>query len=142
MLYSGSPDYSLTDSDNASASHYRAALEMHFQVVEQCADFDPVHCARFLRSKRYMSSSIVKKIEEVKSSEGKGEASSRLVTYLSDLSDAGVCYFVNHYLTGPGLEKISSTIRHCPGPDICTLDAAECHFDKNIHGDGKCSPLY
>ena len=126
------PENSLTDSDFATASHYRAALEKHFKVLGRCTDFDPVDCARYLRSKGHMSTSVVKKVEEVKSSDGKGEASSRLVTYLSELSDAGVCYFVNHYLTGSGLEKISSTICHCPGPDICTLDAAECHLEADI----------
>ena len=115
---------------------------MHFQVVEQCADFDPVHCARYLRSKRHMSSSTVKDIEKALNNLGSAEASAQLVTHLSERSDAGVCYFVNHYLTGSGLEYISSTIRHCPGPDMCTLDAAEHHFDTDSSNDGESSTLY
>ena len=115
---------------------------MHFQVVEQCADFDPVHCARYLRSKRHMKSPAVEGIEKAPNNLGSAEASAQLVTQLSELSDAGVCYFVNHYLTRPGLEYISSTIRHCPGPDMCTLDAAEHHFDTDSSNDGEFSTLY
>ena len=127
------PDYnSPADSHPDAASRYRAALETHFKVLGQCAEFDPVDCARYLRSKRHMSSSIVKEIERAEAAKGRAEVSSRLVTHLSELSDTGVCYFVNHYLAGSGLENISSTIRHCPGPDICTLDAAECHFNPVI----------
>ena len=139
ILCTEPPENRLTYSDSATASHYRAALEKHFKILGCCTDFDPVDCARYLRSESHMSTSVVKKIEEIKSSDGKGEASSRLVTYLSELSDAGVCYFVNHFLTRSGLEKISSTIRHCPGPDICTVDAAECHFDITLQEDGKNS---
>ena len=131
------------DPPSATAFRYRAALEMHFQVVEQCADFDPVRCARYLRSKRHMSSSIIKEIERTEAAKGRAEASSRLVTHLTELSDDGVSYFVNHYLTASGLENISSTIRHCPGPDICTLDTAECHFDTDRKSnDGESSTLY
>ena len=124
-------------SDSVAASRYRSALVTHYEVIEQCTAFDPVRCARRLRSKRHMSSSIVIEIERAEAAKGRIEASSRLVSHLSELSDAGVYYFVNHYLTGSGLEKISSTLRHCPGPDICSLDAAECHIDTSLQENGK-----
>ena len=137
------PDCSTSVSDSAAASRYRSALVMHYEVVEQSTAFDPVRCARRLRSKHHMSSSVVKEIERANNNIGSTEASAQLVTHLSELSDAGVYYFVNHYLAGSGLESICSTIRHCPGPDICTLDAAECHFGADgISNDGECSTLY
>ena len=129
-------DYrSPTDSDSTMASCYRTALELHFKVVEQCPDFDPVDCVRYLRSKRYMPDRTVRDIERVKTELGCAKASARLVTHLSELRDAGVYQFVNHYLTRPGLEEISSTIRHCPGADMCTLDASECHPEPDIVAD-------
>ena len=124
-------------SASAAASRYRSALATHYEVIEQCTAFDPVHCARRLRSKHHMSSSIVIEIERAEAAKGRIEASSRLVSHLSELSDAGVYYFVDHYLTGSGLVKISSTLRHCPGPDICSLDAAECHIDTSLQENGK-----
>ena len=124
-------------SDSSAASRYRSALATHYEVIEQCTAFDPVRCARRLRSKRHMSSSIVIEIERAEAAKGRIEASSRLVSHLSELSDAGVYYFVNYYLTGSGLEKISSTLRHCPGPDSCSLDAAECHIDTSLQENGK-----
>ena len=143
LFLSEPPDCSTSVSDSVAVSRYRSALVMHYEVVEQSTAFDPVRCARRLRSKHYLSSPVVMEIERVEMAKGQSEASSRLVTHLSQLSDAGVYYFVTHYLTESGLEKISSTIRHCPGPDICTLDAAECHFGTDsISKDGKCSTLY
>ena len=131
------PDCSTSVSDSAAASRYRSALVMHYEVIEQSTAFVPVRCARRLRSKHHMSSSVVKEIERANNNIGSTEASAQLVTHLSELSDAGVYYFVNHYLAGSGLEKISSTIRHCPGPDICTLDAAECHIDTSLQENGR-----
>ena len=137
LFLSEPPDCSTSVSDSVAVSRYRSALVMHYEVIEQSTAFDPVRCARRLRSKHYLASPVVMEIERVEMAKGQSEASSRLVTHLSQLSDAGVCYFVDHYLTGSGLEKISSTIRHCPGPDICTLDAAECHIDTSLQENGK-----
>ena len=128
-LGSTSSSWTVSPEFPCTAARYRAALEIHFQVLEQCTAFDPVKCARLMRSKRHMNTAAVKIIEEAKRNESQAEASAQLVTYLSELSDAGMCYFVNHYLTENGLEQVSSTIRHCPGPDRCTLNADECHAD-------------
>ena len=137
LFLSEPPDCSTSVSDSVAVSRYRSALVMHYEVIEQSTALDPVHCTRRLRSKHYLASPVVMEIERAEAAKGQSEASSRLVTHLSQLSDDGVCYFVNHYLTGSGLEKISSTIRHCPGPDICRLDAAECHIDTSLQENGK-----
>ena len=143
LFLSEPPDCSTSVSDSVAVSRYRSALVMHYEVIEQSTAFDPVRCARRLRSKLYLEPPVVIEIERAEAAKGCIEASSRLVSHLSELSDAGVCYFVNHYLTGSGLEKISSTIRHCPGANICTLDAAECHFGADgISNDGECYTLY
>ena len=108
------------------ADVYRSALKKHSEAFHLCAALDPVQCIKRLHSKQHVSRSTVKDIER-SAVKGRHTASIQCVSHVLQLSDAGLCYFVEKYLCAQHLDSLAETVVNCPGDGICELDSTEHH---------------
>ena len=108
------------------ADVYRSALKKHSEAFHLCAALDPVQCIKRLHSKQHVSRSTVKDIER-SAVKGRHTASIQCLSHVLQLSDAGLCYFVDKYLCAQHLDSLAETVVNCPGDGVCKLDSAEHH---------------
>ena len=103
---------------------YRSALKKHSEAFHLCEALDHVQCIKRLHSKQHVSRSTVKDIER-SVVEGRHTASTQCLSHVLQMSDAGLCYFVEKYLRAQHLDSLAETVVHCPGDGVCELDSTE-----------------
>ena len=108
------------------ADVYRSALKKHSEAFHLCEALDPVQCIKRLHSKQHVPRSTVKDIER-SAVNGRHTASIQCVSHVLQMSDAGLCYFVEKYLCAQRLDSLAETVVNCPGDGVCKLDSSDHH---------------
>ena len=108
------------------ADVYRSALKKHSEAFHLCEALDPVQCIKRLHSKQHVSRPTVKDIER-SAVKGRHTASVQCLSHVLQLSDAGLCYFVEKYLCAQHLDSLAETVVNCPGDGVCELDSSDHH---------------
>ena len=119
---------------------YRSALKKHSEAFHLCAALDPVQCIKRLHSKQHVSRSTVKDIER-SAVKGRHTASIQCLSHVLQLSDAGLCYFVEKYLYAQHLDSLAETVVNCPGDGVCELDSTEHHHTVSTSTTAKATAV-
>ncbi|XP_065187486.1 uncharacterized protein LOC135818090 [Sycon ciliatum] len=121
----------------ATATAYHRALRKHYTGVRRCQDINVVDCMGSLRAEGHVSDDCVKEARALMKSSGHTVALDHLYCVLEELSDEGMCYFVESVLPFQGLSKLVETFQACPGPGKCTLKHHDLHTARNADVKGK-----
>ncbi|XP_065187470.1 uncharacterized protein LOC135818077 [Sycon ciliatum] len=121
----------------ATATAYHRALRKHYTGVRRCQDINVVDCMGSLRAEGHVSDDCVKEARALMKSSGHTVALDHLCCVLEELSDEGMCYFVERVLPFQGLSQLVETFQACPGPGKCTLNHHDLHTAPNADVKGK-----
>ena len=96
-----------------------------------------VESVESLRAEGHVSDDCVKETRALMKASGHTEALDHLCCVLEELSDEGMCYFVERVLPFQGLSQLVETFQACTGPGKCTLDHYDLHTAPNADVKGK-----
>lgn len=128
------------------AAGYKLALVKHRVAIKGITQIDVMDCLEYLCAEDYVSAVGVKESRATFKSSGAKEALSHLCTVVEDLSDEGICSFVENVLPLQGLSQLVETFCVCPGPGKCSLrpndlhPAPECSIDKSQFAVSQAKP--
>ncbi|XP_065187483.1 uncharacterized protein LOC135818088 [Sycon ciliatum] len=116
---------------------YHKALRKHCLAVKRCKEISVVESVESLRAEGHVSDDCVKEARALMKASGHTEALDHLCCVLEELSDEGMCYFVERVLPFQGLSQLVETFQACPGPGKCTLNHHDLHTAASADVKGK-----
>ena len=111
------------------AASYRRALRKHYAAVQSSLKVDVVGCANRLYSEDHITKECIKEVRAMLKADRQVEAAEHMYVALEDLTDAGLCFFVENVLESQGLSELLETFESCPGPGKCSLNPESLHHD-------------
>ncbi|XP_065187476.1 uncharacterized protein LOC135818082 isoform X1 [Sycon ciliatum] len=119
------------------AAVYHGALHKHYTAVQRSLEINVMDCVKSLRAEGHINHDCVKETRSVMKTSGHTEALDHLCCVLEELSDEGMCYFVESVLPFQGLSQLVETFQACPGPGKCTLKHHDLHTAPKADVKGK-----
>ncbi|XP_065187565.1 uncharacterized protein LOC135818153 isoform X2 [Sycon ciliatum] len=110
-----------------TAEDYRRALRKHYAVVQSSLKVDIIGFAKRLYSEDHITKECIKEVRAMLKADRQVEAADHMYVALEDLTDAGLCFFVEDVLESQGLSELVKTFRSCPGPRKCSLNPESLH---------------
>ena len=111
------------------AASYRRALRKHYAAVQSSLKVDVIGCANRLYSEDHITQDCIRKVRAMLEADRQVKAADHMYVALEDLTDAGLCFFVEDVLESQGLSELVETFRSCPGPGQCSLNPESLHHE-------------